>query len=267
MPLDSPHSPFGLRNVLANGLSLVRARPALFVGAAVVCALPALVDAHVESALHLGTLSLDRGELIAFSVIQFVIGCALRGVLFALGADVAASTRRGLRESGGVHVRRTLARIVPLTGVTAIVTLCVLLGSFFLVLPGLFVKVILVFAAASCVCERLDVLTALERSVALTKGNRLRLFALMCIVYLPVLALAALYFWRAFRVVARAPDPNMTTAMLAAALRAPMADPAYVYAANVLVALVGSACFGAAYAHVVGVGAPSDIETHAETFT
>lgn len=82
------------------------------------------------------------------------------------------------------HTRR-LARTVGATIVVSIiVSIAIFVGSLFLLLPGLFLAVSLVFAALVVVIEDAGIVESLKRSWSLSSGHRLRLFALGFIVSL-----------------------------------------------------------------------------------
>ncbi|MFC4450152.1 hypothetical protein [Halorussus aquaticus] len=76
------------------------------------------------------------------------------------------------------HTRR-LARTVGATIVVSIiVSIAIFVGSLFLLLPGLFLAVNLVFAALVVVIEDAGIVESLKRSWSLSSGHRFRLFLL-----------------------------------------------------------------------------------------
>ncbi|MDL0135625.1 hypothetical protein PNP85_04155 [Halobacterium salinarum] len=76
------------------------------------------------------------------------------------------------------HTRRLPRTIIVALVVSVIVAVSIFVGSLFLLLPGIFLAVCLVFAQVAVVIEDAGVIESLKRSWGLTKGHRIRLFAL-----------------------------------------------------------------------------------------
>lgn len=80
------------------------------------------------------------------------------------------------------HTRRLPRTLAVLVVVSLITGVAVGVGFVFLVIPGIFLAVALAFSQLAVVVEDAGVVEAVKRSWSLTKGNRLRLFALGLIV-------------------------------------------------------------------------------------
>jgi hypothetical protein len=85
---------------------------------------------------------------------------------------------------------RTLAVLIVVSLITGV---AIGIGLIFLVIPGIFLAVALVFTQLAVVVEEAGVVGALKRSWSLTKGNRIRLFALGLIVAIVSGILSALF--------------------------------------------------------------------------
>ncbi len=80
------------------------------------------------------------------------------------------------------HTRRLPRTLAVLILVSLITGVAIGIGFVFLVIPGIFLAVALVFTQLAVVVEEAGVVEAMKRSWSLTKGNRIRLFALGLIV-------------------------------------------------------------------------------------
>lgn len=76
------------------------------------------------------------------------------------------------------HTRRLGRTVLVTLVVSVVVFVAIAVGTVFLILPGIFLAVSLVFAVLVVVVEDASVIEALRRSWSLTKGNRIRLFVL-----------------------------------------------------------------------------------------
>ena len=100
-----------------------------------------------------------------------------------------------VRELRGRHasllecIRGGLAVVFPVAGVAIVTGLAIWLGFVFLIVPGVIVLVMLWVAVPVAVVERPGVFRSLGRSRELTKGNRWRVFGLIVVIGVAVIAL------------------------------------------------------------------------------
>ncbi|MFC7098185.1 hypothetical protein [Halobaculum marinum] len=80
------------------------------------------------------------------------------------------------------HTRRLGRTALVLIVVSVITTVAITVGFVFLVFPGIFLMVCLIFAQLAVVIEDRGVVASLKRSWSLTAGNRIRLFVLGVVV-------------------------------------------------------------------------------------
>ncbi|QLG60964.1 hypothetical protein [Halorarum salinum] len=104
-------------------------------------------------------------------------------LLLIAGSVLAVVTMRAIHDDidrmpTADHTRRLVRTVVVMIVVSIVTFVAILIGTVFLVLPGIFLAVSLVFAQPAVVLEDAGVVEALERSWSLTAGNRIRLFAL-----------------------------------------------------------------------------------------
>lgn len=105
-------------------------------------------------------------------------------VLLMLGGTVLSivAMRAFYRDIDAVptaeHTRRLPRTVLVTLVVSLLVSLAVMVGFVLLVIPGIFLAVSFVFAVLVVAVEDAGVLEALERSWALSSGNRIRLFVL-----------------------------------------------------------------------------------------
>lgn len=113
-------------------------------------------------------VAISGGLIALLMVVSLVLGIvAMRAVY----ADID-------RVPTADHTRRLARTAFVLVVVGIIYCLAVLIGTIFLIIPGIFIAVSLVFVNVIVVIEEAGPIEALERSWELTSGNRIRLFAL-----------------------------------------------------------------------------------------
>ncbi len=114
-----------------------------------------------------------------FSLLLLVAGTALAG------AAVAIATL-GNRDDADGDIIRLIRRATPFFGTVfvaqLIVTVALLIGLVVLILPGIAIYSLFMFAIPAIVAERKSAIGALERSVELGQGARLEVF-LVALIY------------------------------------------------------------------------------------
>lgn len=86
---------------------------------------------------------------------------------------------QGQRASIGACITTGLVRFFPALGTGILSLLCIVGGTFLLIIPGIIVFCMLYVATQASVLERPGVLGALKRSRELTKGHKLEIFGLI----------------------------------------------------------------------------------------
>lgn len=112
-----------------------------------------------------------------------VVSAGLTILLVVVGTILAVVAMRAIYENinsipTAEHTRR-LPRTVGVILVVSVITfLAIMIGTVFLIVPGIFLAVCLVFSQLVVALEDAGIVTALQRSWSLTAGHRLRLFVL-----------------------------------------------------------------------------------------
>jgi uncharacterized membrane protein len=124
---------------------------------------------------------------------SYFIGMLLNMVLTyaAMGAVVYGTVAylRGRPAGLGECFGRGFATIVPVVLVSLLIAIMASIGMVLLIVPGIIVLVITAAAVPAAVVERPGIWGSIKRSAELTKGNRWRVFALMLIFYVVVMAI------------------------------------------------------------------------------
>ena len=97
---------------------------------------------------------------------------------------------RGQRAGIGECLSLGLSLVFPVLGVAILTSLAIGAGMIFLLVPGFFIMTMLWVAIPAAVVERLRVTEAMNRSAALTKGNRWPVFGIIAILTLINIALS-----------------------------------------------------------------------------
>lgn len=96
----------------------------------------------------------------------------------------------GQKASLGTCLARGLAAVVPVVLVALLITVMAMAGMILLIIPGIIVYVVTVAAVPAAVVERPGIWGSVKRSAELTKGNRWRVFAVLLIFYVVLMAVA-----------------------------------------------------------------------------
>ncbi|MCD2201605.1 hypothetical protein LPA44_17220 [Halobacterium sp. KA-4] len=115
--------------------------------------------------------------------VPVVVSAGVTILLVLAGMVLTIVTMRAMHENinrlpTADHLRR-LPRTVGVILVVSVITfLAIMIGTVFLIIPGIFLAVSLVFSQLAVALEDAGVMSALQRSWSLTAGHRLRLFVL-----------------------------------------------------------------------------------------
>ena len=166
-------------DVLRRSYEILSRNFSIFAALAAVMWLPYLV----EILRHFGQTAEDvRGNLpgLFLSVILAAIFPA-----FGETAIVYAALQivRDRPVAIGESLQKALGRVLPVIGLTFLVGFAVVIGLILLVIPAFYVMTIFFFVLPVCVEENLDAIGSMERSLALTKGYRWKIFAITILVW------------------------------------------------------------------------------------
>lgn len=163
-------------SVLARSFSALCANPAVFLGLAILAAIPSC---------FLLMLLPPRDEIIILvRVLGFICSLVVQGATaYALVRMLLGGTA-GLGES----IVRGMTRIGPLAGAALLMGIGTALGLGLFLLPGLFLLCLWSVTIPVCAVEKLGPLKSMKRSAELTKNYRMTIFALILINVLIVMA-------------------------------------------------------------------------------
>ncbi|MDA2953752.1 MAG: hypothetical protein O2976_03950, partial [Actinomycetota bacterium] len=161
--------PITFGELLSRAWRMYRAEPLLFLILTAVTVIPVGILSGIASAAATDATSTKRAAAVIFIA---VIPALL--LLPVSGAAVAMATVRRLtgdRISAGAALERVGVRFWILFGALVLVTLGVIVGLFALVIPGIFLAVLWLFAGQAAVIEGKGVTDSLRRSQDLIRGS------------------------------------------------------------------------------------------------
>jgi len=124
---------------------------------------------------------------------SYFIGVLLSMVLTytAMGAVVYGTVQHlsGQPAGLGACLSRGLSVMLPVVLVSIVVMLLTTIGMVLLIIPGIIVLVMTSVAVPAAVVERPGIWASVKRSAELTKGNRWRVFALLVLFYVVIMAI------------------------------------------------------------------------------
>ena len=189
--LDRPDDPPAIRigDVLGRSLRLY-ARPfAIYVALTAVLILPAdLIGRAVVERDDDGTPVLNPHQMpwvgqTSIELELLVLGPTAQALVQAWAFPRLSTGRSGLRQA----IRRVVRRWPAVMATTFCYYLFVMIGWATLAFPGVIIAVWTMVAAPACLLEDLGPIAAFRRSLALTRGNRWRIFGLYLACAVPLL--------------------------------------------------------------------------------
>lgn len=151
--------------------------------------MPASASVFVFTGI-LSTLLTNAGAGLRF--VALLISLIATTVFTGMAVELVADVRDGRRDSSAGQLLRTVTPVIGQLIVVAIVAAAgVLLGLFFLIVPGLILITVWSLAAPVVVIERPPGLQALQRSRELVRGNGWQVFAVILILNIVVAIIAA----------------------------------------------------------------------------
>ncbi len=154
-----------------------KSRPWIFIQAGLLLFLINMAVNLVQTLLEMGAES--TGGLIV-SVIAFISAIIGVAVSFLISMGEAAFFLRSHDDVNAVSLR-TLWNPTPFwkfVGVSLLTGICILVGLVFLIVPGIILGILFMFAGYLVIEEKLGPIDAMKKSIELTKGNRVQLFML-----------------------------------------------------------------------------------------
>ncbi len=181
--------------VLQRTFSVVAANPVVFLGIAFVFgALPGLALGYVTQLVQssIGASPTGTRDYIYIALLSGLIGFALS--MMVQGALVRATVAQieGRSASFGESVVAALRVLLPLVGLSILITVAVALGATFMLVPGIMLYVLWSVASPALVEEQGGIGAAMGRSRRLTKGARWKVFGLLLIILVAYWLLSAL---------------------------------------------------------------------------
>jgi hypothetical protein len=170
--------PLGLGELLDRSFFLYRKHFVLFVG---IVALPHLIVLAVQL-IGVGFGSQSGGMfaarywlwLMPTLVIQLIVSAASQGATVIAVSNVHLD-REATISSAFAGIK---GRILGLSGIMIVVGIGVVIGCFFLLIPGVFLALVLALVIPAAVLEGTGLVDSIARSWELTKGTRLRILVI-----------------------------------------------------------------------------------------
>lgn len=169
---------FDIGSVLSRSFSTLFKNPGVFFGLALIATLlPCLVQLALPTTAGVGAFPLAAfvGSVLSIILTLAVQGAIVYGVYQELKgrkASFSASLSYGMTRLGAL----ILAAILMGIGIG--------IGMMLLIIPGVILLCLWAVTIPVCVVEKRGAVSSMKRSAALTKGYRLRIFALFLIVVL-----------------------------------------------------------------------------------
>ena len=159
--------------VLSRAFATIAGAPVSTLGTACLCALPGVLFGLVP-----GVPEWEAAPALVGGLVSVLLWMVAQGALIRATAihDTVGQARIGECAAAGLRTA------LPLLALAIVASIGVVIGWSLLLVPGVMLLTLWSVAAPAVVEERYGVLGALERSRALTKGARWRVFALFLVV-------------------------------------------------------------------------------------
>lgn len=131
----------------------------------------------------------QAGTLGEQGMMAFAFGGGLASFVLNMVASAAVmygviQQLRGDHASMGACISAGLRRLLPVIGVSILMAICITLGMFLLIIPGIVLMLMFYVAVPATVIEHLGPIDALKRSKELTDGYKVSLFGLVIVLVL-----------------------------------------------------------------------------------
>lgn len=166
-----------VKECLSFAWSTFKSRPWIFVQAGLLLFLVNIAVNLVQTLLESGAKSSGEVAVLVLGILSAVIGMI---VSFLVSMGETAFFLRAHDATNEVSVKdlwhpRPFWKFV---GTTLLAGVIILIGLVLLIVPGIIAGIMLMFVGYAVIEEKLGPIDALKKSVALTKGNRWKLFQL-----------------------------------------------------------------------------------------
>lgn len=139
----------------------------------------AMADAQQGNVPNLGA---STTAVVLISIATFILALMLAAMTQGALVRVTIAHSEGGKASFGESVMAGLSVVLPLLALSILLALGVMVGFFFLIVPGIMLYIIWSVAAPALVAERTGVFAAFGRSRFLTRGARWKIFALQLVI-------------------------------------------------------------------------------------
>ncbi|MEU6646593.1 hypothetical protein ABZ863_29160 [Saccharomonospora sp. NPDC046836] len=192
-----PLRPLGVGEILDGAISTMRKYAGLVFGASAVVALissalslavgvwlfdnvePLVVNPNASQQEQLDQLLSQLGDVLAANSVVLVISVLTQTFLTGLLMVVVGKAVLGQPITLGEAWAELRPRLLPLLGLTILVTVIVMVGTILLIIPGIVAYVFLSLTTPALILERGRVRTSLSRSPALVRGSWWRVFGIL----------------------------------------------------------------------------------------
>lgn len=160
-------SEFQIGSVIGRGVSVFfRNIIAFAIVTVLLFIVPVLLTAFVF-------VTLDPAAAVVLTILAWLIAYFWLSAALVYGV---VSDLRGNKASVGEILSGALSVLLPVSLISIVVGVIVLLGWIVFIIPGIFLYVIFWVAVPAAVVERTGVIDSMKRSLELTKGNRWKVF-------------------------------------------------------------------------------------------
>lgn len=194
-PFDA--SPLGVADVSADGLSLARVVSASVEvfrrGWQPLAIIAVCLSGPAALLMKYATMGLQPGAILppnpALFLAATVISVAVGGFVNSVMLHIVLSDRQGVRPTLGDALATGARLMLPMVGVTLLLTLGATVGAIMLVVPGIIIFLMWSLASPALVVQGGGVFDALRSSRRLTKGSRWKLLALWVVMIVPLIVI------------------------------------------------------------------------------
>lgn len=165
---------FTVGSVLSRTLDMFKQKFGLYYGLAIIAQIVPLIFLIIVMFIAPNSIAL----LLLAMLLMVIFGLVMQGaVVYA----VYQSLRNDVVSIGDA-ISKAMSNIVPLFLIAIVCGIAIGIGFMILVIPGLIIMTMVAVVIPVCMAERLGTMDAIKRSTDLTKGYRLKVFALLLIV-------------------------------------------------------------------------------------
>lgn len=175
---------FTVGSVLSRTMSTLFKKPVLFIGLTLMASVPATIIIALLVALVLG--SGNSASMMVGIIVVALLGFIINWIFtLVLQGAISYGVFRELRSENtgfGNALGRGFASIGTLLPLAVVAGICIGVGYILFFIPGIIISCILAVVVPVCVVEKRGVFECMGRSAELTKGNRLKIFAVFFLV-------------------------------------------------------------------------------------